>query len=87
MTVTVCNQDPSEVGKPTRPYRITSEGRSANVDLCAEHSAPLERFLEPGGTASKGEAGMGRRGRRRATGVTTIEEIEAKKRTPKKAQG
>jgi hypothetical protein len=47
--------------KPVKNYRIVSEGRTKDTDLCEEHGAPIEAFME--GTRSRGGARGGRRNR------------------------
>ncbi|MEU9126570.1 hypothetical protein AB0D08_00380 [Kitasatospora sp. NPDC048540] len=44
-TITVCDEDMTEVGKPTESYTITSGDRTVTKDLCADHAAPLEALL------------------------------------------
>ena len=57
----------------TKPYAITSEGRRVSVDLCEQHSQPLEAFLGEG-NAKAPKSRPSRRGR-----VMTMEEIEQRK--------
>lgn len=73
VSVTVCDvcRDPKE---ETRTYRVSSEGKIASVDLCHEHGEPLERHLGPGKVTAV------TRGRRRGTGVVSLEEIEKSKK-------
>lgn len=72
--------------KETKTYRIVSEGRTKELDLCADDGAPIEKFLE--GTRARGgvrAAGTGTRGRRAGAGRTTsLEEINAAKDASKK---
>lgn len=72
ISVTICDQcrDPS---RPTRSYRITSEGRTATRDLCEEHAVPLESLFAETEIPAKQPR---RRGRPSSMRVTTMEEIE-----------
>ncbi|MEU8327297.1 hypothetical protein [Micromonospora sp. NPDC048839] len=67
ISLVVCNvcQDPK---KPTRQYRVASEGRSMVADLCKEDGAPIEQLFEKQPTTT--------RTRRQQSQVTSMEEIE-----------
>lgn len=78
MQVTVCDECKS-LDKPTKHYRLVSEGRIANADLCATHGKPLEDMLSKLGSVTPARP-------RFNDTVITIEEIEARK-TAKKAEG
>lgn len=66
LTVVVCDTC-EDRDRPTKSYRIVSEGRTKELDLCEEHGAPIEQFME--GTKSRGgrRAGSGRASSRMLT--------------------
>lgn len=68
-----------DIGKATKGYRITSEGKAASVDLCVEHAEPLEVLLTGQGKADKRSAPRQHRTRRSSTPLKTLEEIEREK--------
>lgn len=76
VTVAVCEfcQDPTQ---PTREWEVRLDGVMATVDLCTEHSAPLDRALK---AAARPATATKRAGRpRRGVTVVPLEEIEARK--------
>lgn len=88
--VTVCDIDPTELGKPTTHYTITRDGERSELDLCKNHAGPIESLLdqlyaEQGQTpkpvpARKTAAKKTSTPRRRSTSkVVSLEEIEAMK--------
>lgn len=85
LTVTVCDIC-ERVDAPVSQYKLSQEGRSVTVELCAAHSEPLEALLRPS-TAPSGtrtpvtprKAPAKRRGGR--VKVTTLAEIEKQKKT------
>lgn len=79
-SVTVCDVC-QEIGKPTTAYRITSEGRAVSTDLCSRHNGPLEAVLDRTAPGVPEEPAP-RRGRRSRLTVTTMDEIEQRKRQP-----
>lgn len=72
ITVSVCDTC-KDKERPVRGYKLSSEGRVKEVDLCEEHAAPLEVFL-----ADTKPRGGARRGRAQ-TRITTLEDIENSK--------
>lgn len=90
--VTVCNVCKDPARQPTAGYRVERhDGRSGEVDLCAQHAEPLEALLPPwpqGAATRKAakkvaakKAGTG--GRLRKTKMMTMEEIERAKAAQK----
>jgi hypothetical protein len=87
--VTVCDIDPTEVGKPTTHYTITRDGDRSDMDLCKDHAGPIETLLynvDATGAAVKAvpvkrtPAKKAAPTRRRGTAkVVSLEEIEAMK--------
>lgn len=65
VSITVCDVDQTP-GKPTKRYQIKTDGKVANVDLCAEHGAPIDKIL---GTSARSRRTVGAR-------ATTVEDIE-----------
>lgn len=84
VTIRVCDVC-KEPDKDTRAYEVRQETRKARIDLCADDAAPLEAFLdqEPPKDQPGSVDGTQRRGRR-SSRVTTIEEIEERKRAAKR---
>lgn len=76
VTLTVCDVC-NDKDAPTKGYEIRSGDRKAKADLCEAHGQPLEAYLQR--TPAKPSAGRTASPRTRAR-VTTIEEIEAKKK-------
>ncbi|USH45865.1 DNA binding protein [Streptomyces phage VieEnRose] len=84
--VTVCNVC-QVVDRPTAHYTITRNGAATEVDLCSEHSAPLdELFPAPAPTpvkratpARKAPAKKAAAPRRRGAKVVSLDEIERMK--------
>jgi hypothetical protein len=89
--VTVCDIDPTEVGKPTTRYTITRDGDRSEMDLCKDHASPIETLLyNVDKTGEKIKAVPVKRTpakkaaptRRRGTAkVVSLEEIEAMKKS------
>uniref|UniRef100_A0AAU7GXZ7 Lsr2-like DNA bridging protein n=1 Tax=Streptomyces phage Kamino TaxID=3158857 RepID=A0AAU7GXZ7_9CAUD len=88
--VTVCDIDPTEVGKPTTRYTITRDGDRAEMDLCKDHAGPIETLLyEVDKSGAKVKAVPVKRAaakkatttsrRRGSAKIMTLEEIEAMK--------
>lgn len=82
---TVCNVC-EDVTRGTKEYKLAQGGRETVVDLCEEHSEPLERFLPT--RASVTQRRVQRRPTksttrttRRRTPIMTMAEIEATKAT------
>lgn len=74
MQITVCDTCKSR-DKSTTNYRIVSEGRTKELDLCDDDNKGIEVFME--GTRARGG---NRRGRVPGAGRTaSMEEIEAAK--------
>ncbi len=74
----VCRERDKET--PAEQYRVSSRGRTAEVDLCEEHSVALEELL------FKFEMTTSRRRRQDLTSrITTLEDIEREKRERKQA--
>lgn len=75
VTIRVC--DVCQQGDDVTTYRITRDGESRVLDLCDKHNGTIEEMFK--------EAQVVRRGvRQRRTfsdSVTTLEEIEKRKRT------
>lgn len=73
VSLIVCDvcRDPS---KEAASYRVTSNGRAASTDRCAEHGQEFEAVLK-----ERADAPARRRGRPVQSKVTSMEEIEAKK--------
>ncbi|QTE28060.1 hypothetical protein [Pengzhenrongella sicca] len=72
LQVTVCDECKS-IERPTRHYRVVSEGRVALADLCEQHGKLLESFI----------VNIGAQPATRSTfedKVKTLEEIEKAKR-------
>ncbi|WJN63439.1 hypothetical protein [Streptomyces phage phiScoe56] len=44
--VTVCDIDPTELGKPTTHYTISRDGERSELDLCKDHAGPIETLLD-----------------------------------------
>ncbi|WLW38506.1 hypothetical protein [Streptomyces phage Vanseggelen] len=44
--VTVCDIDPTEIGKATTHYTITRDGERSELDLCKDHGNPIETLLD-----------------------------------------
>lgn len=81
VTLTVCDvcRDPA---LPATTYQVASNGRSAETDRCEAHGKPLEQVFDTPETPSPMTASAAPAKRRRGrTPVTTMEEIEARKRT------
>ncbi|AKY03712.1 DNA binding protein [Streptomyces phage Lannister] len=86
--IRVCDVDQA-VGEPTKTYTIAVEGRSVEVDLCAEHAAPLEELLhldteeerEPAKPkpAARSTSTPKKRTSRTRPKIVSLEEIEAMK--------
>lgn len=79
LTITVCDvcKDPN---RDARTYELREGARRAKPQLCDEHAAPFEAFLDLEPPSSDTPGGRGRRAGR----VTTMEEIEAMKKQPRK---
>lgn len=77
ITVTVCDMC-GQKGKPTRPYRISDQavGQVPSVDLCADDALPVEEILA---ARAKAQDKPKARRRRAKAGVTSMEEVEARK--------
>lgn len=74
VTITVCDvcHDPE---RTTATYRMGQVGALRSVDLCNEHAKPIEDIL-----AAKPAKSRAPRRRTFDQAVTTIEEIEARKK-------
>lgn len=75
--IVVCDKCESP-DKEVKSYKLTSEGRVKEIDLCAEDAAPIEAFLGD----AKPRGGAARAGRRRSAGTSrtkTLDEISAEK--------
>jgi hypothetical protein len=76
----VCDVAPRP-GEPVSEYRVTVDGRTVAIDLCAEHARPLLELLrsarsaDPSVPLSATAPALGRR-----KNVRTLEEIEELKR-------
>ncbi|WJN63205.1 hypothetical protein [Streptomyces phage phiScoe45] len=44
--VTVCDIDPTEIGKETTHYTITRDGERSELDLCKDHGNAIETLLD-----------------------------------------
>jgi hypothetical protein len=75
VTITVCDEchDPS---RSVTSYRITSDGRTAVKELCAEHGAFLEALFEQGTSSKPTSRRLPRRG---TTRIATMDEIQRAK--------
>lgn len=85
IAVVVCNVC-EQLGKPTRPYSVRQGRRSVALDLCDTDSECLERLL-PGRAAEpkveRENVTNGTPVRRRGRGVTSMDQVEAAKKTAK----
>ncbi|WJN62652.1 hypothetical protein [Streptomyces phage phiScoe10] len=92
MQVTVCDMDPTEIGKPTTHYTITRDGERSEFDLCKDHGGPIETVLDKAYAAEQSRASTSKAApvkktaakktstpRRQRAKVMTLEEIEALK--------
>jgi hypothetical protein len=89
--VTVCDMDPTEVGKATMHYTITRDGERTEMDLCKDHAGPIETLLfkldeSPAGITpqpvKKTAAKKTTTPRRRSTAkVVSLEDIEKLKQS------
>jgi len=70
ITVPVCDVC-KQLDRPTRQYDLREGTRRAKPELCDEHGAPFEAFLD----LTPPPPGRGRRSR-----VTTMDEIEQQKK-------
>ncbi|APC43271.1 hypothetical protein Joe_31 [Streptomyces phage Joe] len=87
--LTVCDLDPSELGKETQHYTVTTPAGRSELDLCKDHSEPIESLLKQAygdrvahpAPAKKAAAKKTTTPRRRTSGskIMTLEEIEAMK--------
>jgi hypothetical protein len=86
IAVVVCNVC-EQLGKPTRPYKVTQGRRSVAVDLCDDDSVSLEALL-PGQPAvpkvNAKDLSNGKPAKRRGRGVTPMSEVVAAKKVAKK---
>lgn len=74
LTLTVCDEC-GDRERAVKRYRITRDGASRGFDLCEEHAKPLEALLK--------KSLARKRVRRTEDAVTTVEEIEKRKRQQK----
>lgn len=85
IAVVVCNTC-EQVGKPTRPYKVTQGRRSVSVDLCDDDSVSLEALL-PGQAAepqvNAKDLSNGAVVKRRGRGVTSMGDVVAAKKVAK----
>jgi hypothetical protein len=87
--VTVCDLDPTEIGKPTMHYTITRDGERSELDLCQDHAGPIETVLfqsDPSGAdikpVKKAAAKKTTTPRRRSSAkVVSLEDIEKLKQS------
>ena len=77
IAVVVCNQC-EELGKPTRPYGVKQGRRSSTLDLCEEHGAYLETFLN--GAPPQAKVAAKKTTGRRKAGKVSMAEIERLKK-------
>lgn len=63
------------IDRPTKTYRITRDGTRYDIELCTEHSRPLETVLSKASSARPV-----RKATRFEEAITTMEDLEQRKR-------
>jgi hypothetical protein len=77
VSITVCDKCWDRERATTR-FKITTDGRSASMDLCDEDAAPILSLMPKESTTP-------RRRRARKAGLVSMEEVEARKEAKKEA--